>query len=136
MEMLLRGMSPNVIALDELGNPEDVSTVLQVMNGGVRLIATAHGYDAKQLKSRLGFLELFRANAFERFVVLSESEKHFYEIKIMDGDGNVLAVDAQSGRKPVDHNGFNDGGVHAFTKAYRKAGAYQGGSGIFTGTGE
>lgn len=136
MEMLLRGMSPNVIALDELGNPGDVSTVLQVMNGGIRMIATAHGYDVKQLKNRLGFRELFQAHAFERFVVLSENEKHLYEIKVMDGDGNVLAVDAQSGRKPAYTNGFNDDGVYVLTKAYRKAGAYQGGSGFFDGTGE
>ena len=136
MEMLLRGMSPNVIALDELGNPEDVSTVLQVMNGGVRILATAHGYDVKQLKSRLGFRELFRANAFERFVVLSENEKHFHEVKIMDGDGNVLAVDAQSGRKPAYINGFNDGGVHVLAKACRKAGAYQGDPGFFNRAGE
>ncbi len=136
MEMLLRGMSPNVIALDELGNPGDVSTVLQVMNGGVRMIATAHGYDVNQLKNRLGFRELFQVNAFERFVVLSENEKHQYEVKIMDGDGNVLAVDTQSGRKPADCNGFNNGGVYVFPKADRKAGAYSGNSGFLNRAGE
>ena len=118
MEMLLRGMSPNVIALDELGNPQDVSTVLAVMNGGIRMIATAHGYDVKQLKNRLGFRELFEVNTFERFVVLTENEKTQYTIKIMDGDGNVLAVDLQNGRKPAYINRLNDGGVYAVTKAY------------------
>jgi stage III sporulation protein AA len=136
MEMLLRGMSPNVIALDELGNPKDVSTVLQVMNGGIRIIATAHGYDMNQLKNRMGFQELFQANTFERYVVVYENEKNQYEIRIMDGDGNVLAVDPQSGRKPVHFNGFNDGGVYAFPKAYRKAGAYQGDTGLFNRAGE
>ncbi|MBP7175288.1 MAG: stage III sporulation protein AA [Thermoclostridium sp.] len=118
MEMLLRGMSPNVIALDELGNPQDVSTVLAVMNGGIRIIATAHGYDVKQLKNRLGFRELFEVNTFERFMVLTENEKNQYTIKIMDGDGNVLAMDPQSGRKPAHINGLNDGGVYALRKAY------------------
>lgn len=136
MEMLLRGMSPNVIALDEMGSPDDVSTVLQVMNGGVRMIATAHGYDVKQLKNRLGFRELFQANTFERFVVLSENEKRQHEIKIMDGDGNVLAVGAQSGREPADCNGINDGGVCVFAKPNRKAGAYQGDTGVSHRTGE
>lgn len=136
MEMLLRAMSPNVIALDELGNPEDVSTVLQVMNGGVRMLATAHGYDVKQLKNRLGFRELFQANTFERFVVLSENEKHQHEIKVMDGDGNVLAVDTQSGRKPADCDRFNNGGLPVFPKADRKTGAYPGNSDFSDGAGE
>lgn len=118
MEILLRGMSPCVIALDELGNPEDVSTVLAVMNGGIRLIATAHGYHVNQLKNRLGFKELFQVNAFERFIVLCENEKHQYELKIMDGDGNVLAVHPQSGRKPVDSGRFYDGGLRLLRKAY------------------
>lgn len=121
MEMLLRGMSPCVIALDELGNPEDVSTVLQVMNGGIRLIATAHGYHVNPLKNRLGFRELFQVNAFERFVVLSENERFQYEIKVTDGDGNVLAVHPQSGRKPADSDGLYDGGVRILRKAYPKA---------------
>ena len=52
MEMLFRSMSPYVIALDELGNPDDVSTILQVLNAGVRLLVTAHGYDVQRLRGK------------------------------------------------------------------------------------
>lgn len=136
MEMLLRSMSPNVIALDELGNPGDVSTVLQVMNAGIRIIATAHGYDVKQLKSRQGFKELFQQSAFERFTVISVGRNMQYETKILDGDENVLAMDSQSGRKCVHYGEFNDGRICIFPKAYRKSGYDTGNSGVSDGTGE
>jgi stage III sporulation protein AA len=133
MEILLRSMSPNVIALDELGNPADVSTVMQVMNAGVRIIATAHGYNVNQLKNRQGFRELFQHNAFDRFIVIDDRDK-VCKIIILDGDENVLAMDSQRGRKHIYHNEFNNGRVCAFPEAYRKDGYYTGDSGVSDGT--
>lgn len=136
MEMLLRSMSPNVIAMDELGNPRDVSTLLQVMNGGVRIIATAHGYDVKQLKNRQGFKELFLDKPFDRFLVITGNRNSQIEIRVLDGDENELAVDNQGNRKPAHHDQLHNGRVCIFPKAYRKAGTYTGNSGAPDGTGQ
>lgn len=136
MEMLLRSMSPNVISLDELGNPDDVSTVLQVMNAGIRLLATAHGYDADGLKERRGFRELFAENCFERFIVISEYNESQYEIKVMDGEGNVLGVDCKSRRQPFNFRELNDGRVYLFPKSHREDRVHPGNTIIFNGPGK
>ena len=43
MQMLIRAMSPAVVAVDELGKEEDFRAVEAVIHSGCRLIATAHG---------------------------------------------------------------------------------------------
>jgi len=136
MEILLRSMSPNVIALDELGNPGDVSTLLQVINAGIRIIATAHGYDADALKIRQGFRELFLQNAFDRYVVISVDQNLRLITRISDGDGNVLAVDYQNIGKPAHRREFYDGRVCLFPSSYRKSGNYTGNTGVSDGSGE
>lgn len=134
MEMLLRSMSPNVISLDELGNPDDVSTVLQVMNAGIRVLATAHGYDVNGLKERRGFKELFAENCFERFIVISGSNGFHYETKVMDGEENVLAVDCKSRRQPFNFGELNDGGLYIFPKTYREDRIHSGNTVILNGS--
>jgi len=134
MEILLRSMSPNVISLDELGNPDDVSTVLQVMNAGIRLLATAHGYDADGLRERRGFRELFEAGCFERFIIISANNEYLYELKVMDGEGNVLGIDRKNYRQHINSCEFSDGRVYLFPKTNRENRVYSGNSVILNGT--
>ncbi|NLG89478.1 MAG: stage III sporulation protein AA [Clostridiaceae bacterium] len=134
MEILLRSMSPCVIALDEMGSPEDVSAVMQVINAGIRIIGTVHGYDIRAVKMRRGFYELFEDKAFERFIIISVDTKLQYCVKVLDGDGNVLDVEYQSGRKHPYNSKFNNGGLCVFPAAYRTGGMHTGNSGISDGT--
>ncbi|NLM11351.1 MAG: stage III sporulation protein AA [Clostridiaceae bacterium] len=136
MEILLRSMSPGVISLDELGNPDDVSTVLQVRNAGIRLLATAHGYDVNGLKERRGFRELFYENFFERFIVISANDGFQYEMKVLDGEGNVLCVDCKSRRQPFDPGELNNGGFYIFPKSHRENRVHPGNTIIFNGSGK
>lgn len=126
IEILLRSMSPNVISLDELGNPDDVSAVLQVMNAGIRLLATAHGYDVGGLRERHGFRELFRESCFERFVVISANNKYLYEYRITDGEGNVLGVDRKNHRQCFDSCEFCNDRLYIFQETYRENRLYPG----------
>ena len=43
MLMLIRSMSPAVVATDELGRAEDVCAVREALNAGVSILATVHG---------------------------------------------------------------------------------------------
>ena len=74
MMMALRGLSPQVIITDELGRAEDAAAVLEAVNGGVSVIASAHAAKAEELLRRPGIGELMRTRAFERVVVLGGEE--------------------------------------------------------------
>lgn len=71
MEMLLRSMSPNIIITDEIGTQGDKDAILKVLNSGVKIIASAHGYNITELKMREELLALIKSGAFERYIVLS-----------------------------------------------------------------
>ena len=47
MLMLLRSMSPDVIAVDELGSDEEIKAVETILSGGVSVICTVHGNRAR-----------------------------------------------------------------------------------------
>lgn len=71
MVLLLRSMSPQVIAVDELGRREDMEAAEEALHGGVTLLATAHGWDMEDLKSRPQLHRLMEARIFERYLFLS-----------------------------------------------------------------
>jgi stage III sporulation protein AA len=73
MEMLLRSMSPSVIVTDEIGGRGDKEAILKVLNSGVKIITTAHGYNITELKMREELLQLIKSCAFERYIVLSSA---------------------------------------------------------------
>ena len=69
--MVLRGMNPQVIAVDELGSPEEMAAVETVANAGVKLICTAHSGSLEELRGKPGFRELFGKKLFDRVILLS-----------------------------------------------------------------
>jgi stage III sporulation protein AA len=70
MMYLLRTMSPHVIATDEIGGDEDTDAICRLMNCGVRVIATAHGYGTAD-ESKGGYLtKILDKKLFERIIVL------------------------------------------------------------------
>lgn len=71
MEMLLRSMSPGIIITDEIGTHGDRDAILKVLNSGIKIIASAHGYNITELKMRDELLALIKSGAFERYIVLS-----------------------------------------------------------------
>ncbi|HEX2926319.1 MAG TPA: stage III sporulation protein AA [Ruminiclostridium sp.] len=71
MEMLLRSMSPGIIITDEIGTQGDKEAILKVLNSGIKIIASAHGYSITELKMRDELLALIKSGAFERYIVLS-----------------------------------------------------------------
>lgn len=69
--MLLRGMNPQVLAVDEITAPEDLRAVEEAAGCGVVLLATAHGGTPRELRLRPLYQELLRRNIFRRFVQIS-----------------------------------------------------------------
>lgn len=75
MLMLIRSMSPMVVATDELGRAEDVMAVREALNAGVRVLATVHGRDMYEVLQRPYVGELIQQKFFERYVILSDKPR-------------------------------------------------------------
>lgn len=85
MSMLLRSMSPDVIITDEIGSSGDKEALMQVLNAGVKIITTAHGYSISQLKLRKEVLAMLEEKVFERLVVLSSNNGPGTLEEVIDG---------------------------------------------------
>lgn len=70
MMMLLRSMSPKVLAVDEIGTSQDEAAIERVYSCGCRLLATAHSTSIEELHKKRLFEKLIQAHVFERFILL------------------------------------------------------------------
>ncbi len=68
--MVLRAMSPQVIAVDEITTQEDIDAVCAAANCGVALLATIHAADAAELQKKPLWRKLLAAAVFSRAVVI------------------------------------------------------------------
>ena len=72
MIMLIRSMGPEVIATDELGGPKDVEAVRQIVNAGIKFLATVHGDNYEQLTKRPYLKDLLAMGIFQRYIFLNK----------------------------------------------------------------
>ena len=77
MRMLLRSMSPQVIAVDELGSPEEVELIRQMTGNGCGIIATIHGNDIQELNNKKIMSELLKDHIFQNIICLSRYKNMF-----------------------------------------------------------
>ncbi|MDQ2085299.1 stage III sporulation protein AA [Herbivorax sp. ANBcel31] len=85
MAIMLRSMSPDVIVTDEIGGSGDKHSIMQVLNAGIKIISTAHGYNISGLKTRKEVLSLIEEKIFERFIVLSAAKGPGTVEEVIDG---------------------------------------------------
>ena len=67
----IRVFSPTAIAMDEIASEEDVLSLNFAIGSGVKIIATAHAQNIKELFRKPYFEKLLQSKVFDRFVVLS-----------------------------------------------------------------
>lgn len=68
---LLRGMNPQLLAMDEITRREDLEAAAQAAGCGAWLLASAHAADADELKRRPLYRELLELGLFQRLLVIS-----------------------------------------------------------------
>ena len=90
MMMLIRSMSPQVIAVDEIGSREDLEAIDHVISCGCKLIATVHGSSIEDVKSKPILGELLRKRLFERYVILNNIKQIGHLEEIYDAFGNRI----------------------------------------------
>ena len=81
MEMLLRTMGPNCIAVDEITSEADCDSILRACHCGVRLLATAHGDSVNDLRKRPIYRLLMEQRVFDH-VLLLDADKSWKEVQV------------------------------------------------------
>lgn len=92
MMMLIRSMSPAVIAVDEIGNYEDINAIEMTLNCGCKLLATVHGSSIEEIQQKPLLDRLMKEHVFERYIIL-HNEKQCAAgnvAEIYDGRGTCL----------------------------------------------
>ncbi len=99
MMMLIRSMSPQLIAVDELGHAEDAEAVLEAQHAGVRVVATAHGSGYEEALQRPSLRRLMEERVFTRILVLGgwSSGTLADRVRVLDENGKPVAAPRAAG---------------------------------------
>lgn len=90
VELLLRSMSPEVIAVDELGGAEDIATMKKSIYCGCKLLATAHGEGREDWFLKGGRVERVSDIPFERYIFLKADGPPGQIAEVCDAAGGIL----------------------------------------------
>lgn len=90
MMMLIRSMSPSVVAVDELGDYEDIHAIESVIHCGCKLLATVHGSSIEDIKRKPLLQRLVNEKIFERYIILQNQKKAGHVKSIFDERGTCL----------------------------------------------
>ena len=74
MELLLRTMNPQWIAVDEITAAEDVASMDRCAYCGVGILATAHGNGREDLSRRPLYRQMVERNLFQSLVILDRNK--------------------------------------------------------------
>jgi len=84
MLMLLRSMSPQVIAIDELGSDGELRALRQAEACGCKILATVHGENWKDVESRFGSEIIRGQGMFELILILGKDKGKCVVKEIME----------------------------------------------------
>lgn len=72
--LLLRSMSPNVIATDEIGDEKDIKAIHEAIKAGVKVISTVHGNGLDDIVSKPKLKNIISEKVFERIILIDNSK--------------------------------------------------------------
>lgn len=85
MRLLLRSMSPQILAVDELGGKEDCLAVEEALHCGCRILGTMHAKDAGELQEKMYLSRWLKKGFFGRFVFLALEGNGTRGFSVYDG---------------------------------------------------
>ena len=79
MEIALRTLSPTVIVVDEVGRVREAEAMLESLNSGVKILASAHASSLSELRKRVTVKPFFDNKIFDTVVgiMLEKGERRF-----------------------------------------------------------
>ncbi len=113
----VRTLSPQIIICDEIGGMDEALGIIDSLNAGVRVIASAHAGSFSELLKRPALVRLLENGAFEKAVLLGGPEKagvvrRYVEVgellakTVRNGPYRTLRIAGglEHGARPVDKN--------------------------------
>lgn len=102
MMMLIRSMSPQVVAVDEIGSREDLEALEYVMNCGCRVMATVHGTSLEDVRMKPVLGKMVEEGWFDRYILLGSRGRAGHLECICDSRGKVLyGKDSRETRREI-----------------------------------
>ena len=90
IQMLIRVMSPEVIAVDELGKEEDFMAVEQAAYSGCKVIGTIHAGSVGELQEKPNLKKWCDKELFERFIFIEKGEHGMRKYKVYNNRWELL----------------------------------------------
>ncbi len=80
--MLIRTMSPRVIAVDEIGSDADARAILYGVHCGCRFIGTIHGDSVEEIRNKEYMKLMLEEGIFQRFIIMRRNDKGERRVQI------------------------------------------------------
>ena len=90
MIMLIRSMRPEVIAVDEIGSNDDILAIHNLLNSGVKIIATIHCNTIENILQKPFIENIVKEKIFDSYIILNNNKKTGELYKIYDKELNIV----------------------------------------------
>lgn len=100
ISMLLRTMTPEILAVDELGAPRDIEAAQRALYCGCSLLATAHADSFAQAAAAPGIGSLIKAGVFERYIILERKNGKSGHIRSLLGPAGEPVTQIRKAERP------------------------------------
>lgn len=91
MMMLIRSMAPAVLAVDELGNAEDVEAMHRAVQCGCKMLATIHGFSLEEVGSKSYMKTVLEECLFDRYLLLKKKNNKCIITGIYDSERKLCS---------------------------------------------
>lgn len=90
MRMALRSMSPEVIAVDELGGADDAFAIEEMILCGCKILGTMHGDYMEHIVRQSGMERIYQSRLFQRYIFLKKQKSGIRTFHVYDQECRQL----------------------------------------------
>ena len=90
--MILRSMSPDIIAVDEIGRKDDIFAIEEALNSGVKVICTVHGSSVDDILEKPYLSNLVKRKIFDTYIILKYKDRPGEISCIYDKDLKAVSI--------------------------------------------
>ncbi len=90
MEMCLRALGPEVVAVDEVYSEKDIAALIKLQGCGCAILATHHAYSLDEFWEKPFGREVVKQQIFKRFVLLEKQDGKYNIYGVFDENGESI----------------------------------------------